>query len=448
MERDPTSKFPKRLARDIYLSNDVGRDSPFDFFKDRTVTRMQNARNPDEPQDLLFAEKMRKRVPCPVNYNVIPHHARVVVSKLVEEGGLSATRIEDEQLNDKGYVKPAYIRNVAFPKAPRFDDSVAKNHVQLRKQLMEERAEVIRKDTDKNPPQVRDIVVKPDCSKAPTMGTYVAPRPSSHTFQRYTELPWQRKEKADLERDERGDGGKGVDGGDQRSASAPLDNGTMEETQEAIWSRKNKATLEKHGLIAGGRRERLRQKTIENRANASGSGAVNFRLQSSRNAPIAFQPRAKEVNDSFYVPKYDVTTSEPKKVADVRLNKYASRPNDTNLIKSHVDKLLTIEHLSKYYKKQKKLETTSAFRTPDDVGVNDDVYVGDDGVYKPITAFDDYSLHPPTPPKMHLTRKYQGTPDLSNYADRNGEPLDALFAGNRVKYEQKAKAALRREGLL
>jgi hypothetical protein len=445
MERDPTSKFPKRIARDIYLSNDVGRDSPFDFFKDRTVTKMKNARNPDEPQDLLFAEKMRKRVPCSVNYNVIPHHARVVVSKLVEEGGLKSTRLDDERLHDKGYVKPSYIRNVAFPKAPRFDDAVPKNHVQLRKQLTEDRNEMIRKEKDKNPPQVRDVVVKPDFSKAPTLGTYEPPRPSSHTFQRYTKLPWE-KEKSLLEDGDKEKVSKGAK--DERATSAPIDAITLEETHEANWSRKNKATLEKHGLIAGGRRERLRQKMIENRSNVNGSGAVNFQLQSSRAAPIAFQPRGNETNDALYIPRYDVTTREPKKVADVKLSKYAGRPKDTNLIKSHVDKLLTIEHLSQYYKKQKKLEAISAFRTPDDAGVNDDVYVGEDGVYKPITAFDDYSLHPPTPPKMHRTRKYQGTPDLSNYADRNDVPLDSLFAGDRIKYEQKAKAALRREGLL
>ena len=473
MEHDPTSKFPRRLARDIILSTDVGRDSPFDFFKDRSVTKMMNARNPNEPQDLLFAEKLHRRVPCPVNYNVIPHHARAVVGRLVEEGGLATTRVEDERLNDKGYVKPSYIRNVAFPKAARFDNTAPKNHVQLRKQLVEEREEVLRKEKDKNPPGVRDIVVKPDCSRAPTFGSpFVPPAVSSDAadcrLQRFTQFPWQRRgsantDGADAETDVHSRRkGRAVasikaptgDPGDARSASAPpllssAGSPLLGESEEAVWARKNKAALEKHGLIAGGRRERLHQKTMENRSMPNGSGAVNFRLQSSRAAPVGFQPRDKEVNDAFYLPKYDVTTAEPKKVADVRLGRFASRPQGTNVIKAHVDKLLTIDHLSKYYKHHRRLQATSAFRTPDDVGVDDDVFTDQTtGIHKPVSAFDDYSLHPPTPPKLPRTRKYNGTPDLCNYADRPGVPLDALLAGEGAVRRRKAKASLRRDGLL
>lgn len=471
---DLSFKFRKKAVRDIYLSNDIGRESPFDPFKDRTVTKFMA--NPDHltSDGMYFAEKPGRRVQCMVKMNKIAHQPNIRVEKLVEEGGIPATRKEDELLNDKGYVRPNYIRDVSFTTAQRFDNEAPKNHVQLRKMLMEEREEAIKQEQFKNSEKhayskPRDIVQVPDFSHAPTFGT-PPPKPEYSLLKpgqsKFTQFGFE-KSKKETHQHRNASSYFPIIGGDEKKpeeeeeqASDTLNPShnplfSSADAQEA-WEAKRKETLSKHGMITGNKKELLRAKAIAKRADTA-QGIVDFSLLAPREAPMSFQPRGKEMHDLLYQPSFAVTTREVKKCADVRIGKYAPRFVKSTELKDNVDKLLTIENLSRFYKTQCERDRQSAFVTPDQTFEREERLsklsrehnqATISAQIKPFSPFDDYALHPPTPPKGTLTRKFTKTPDLSNYADRYNEPLGAILGGEKQSREKAAKQALRKEGIL
>ena len=507
---DLSFKYRKKAVRDIYLSSDIGRESPFDPFKDRTVTKFMANPNSFVSDGMYFAEKQGRRVPNMVKYDTVSHHANIRVDRLVEEGGIPATRREDEALNAKGYERPSYIRDVSFTKAPRFGvhDPESDNPIQRRKRLMEEREERLKMEkflssTRHDNSKMPDIVQTPDFSRAPAFGP-PPPKDDSSILKgqsKFTVFEFEKKagvsssgalpsaaggsrpprsESAPLmgrdaladplSDDSDGDGDGGLASEQTRLMTSAAD------AQEA-WEAKRKATLAKHGMIVGSRRELLKAKALAKRADTA-QGIADFSLLASREAPTGYQPRGKETNDLLYLPKYGVTTREAKRVADVRLDRYAGRAAKSTAIKDSVDKLLTIENLSKFYKARAEAERQSAFITPDEQAAfarAREGSVGEEasasasrvsrhhqhnnnssalsaidplGPIKPFSPFDDFSLHPPTPPKGTQTRKFTKTPDLAVFADRANEPLSAILGGNRGEREKKARQALRREGLL
>ena len=492
------STMPRRLARDIHFSMDIGRESPFDPFQKRDVTRLFSKKPVEGATLMYFAQKPLRRSPCPVVF------ARQEAKKMT-----SLVR----PITQASYYPelPPTVKDVSFTRAPRFGASSRPASVQREKKedkrtpsrgrdggvhnvdaLFEQVARAAaaaaageprpeeaaaaeaeaaasrrRAKAEAGATSLEDSIVKvPDCRNAPSFGVMTtreghapsaasrriarAATPQGMTRQRkHMLLPWELDE-MQLKRDKLasagdargakdGKGGKANTSAKSAGGDASASGGAAGATSGATDDPTEELEVEW---------DRKKQQVLARFGVGQGAASRDHARRHQRDikgVDIAAQPGrvkgwtkfhapGKEVFDLTYTPKYDVTTRE-RSVAHVELGKQAARfPKPTD---STAQDILNIDNLKKVHERMRRRERKL------NVGLHaqDTGTVATSKVDTLCSADElDYNTSTLLAPNPAVTRKYHGSPDLFLCADRRDEPLAAIVGGDLSKYRDKAKA--------
>ena len=442
------STMPHRLYRDIRLSNDIGRDSPMDPFVGKDMTLLFGKKKDSSTGLMYFAQKPLRKT-----------QGSVVMSKQPDpRKGMSIYRPISQVTYDVKYAADCE-KAIAFTKGKRFPDPDARTkRLEERKQVLLSRKQfgdntpIPLMEPEKKYPELppRDIVEKPDLSHAPLIGKYAGRgwdkddgSPPRKKLTKWTMFPWEKKGRPTSPSSPTAVTQTTVpdptveDGVDLTAPSPPpparaqsanptKSRPETEEEEEEKWLKERKGLLARYGLSGGGtRRERLRR-----RARPKGA---DFSATTGRDAPVFDLAQGKQLVDLLYLPKYDVTSRERKKYADVGIGKYAGRA--TNAEAPHiqsVNRVLEPNRLQKFHQKKLQREAESALAMPASNGAPKAVSE------KPLTGADEFTTNPRTlhAPVTVVTRAFKGAPDITLYSDRPNEPLSAVLGGDKKRYER------------
>jgi hypothetical protein len=468
------STFPHRLYRDIRLSNDIGRDSPMDPFKTKDLTLLFSKKKDTSRSLMYFAQKPLRR----------PHGAVVMGKQPDPRKGMGIYREITQASYEVSYPMDPHIA-VSFTKGRRFPDPMARNrHLEERRQVLLSRKvggdhSPIELALDPAPedapgPYLKSVIEPLDDSHVPKFDLYagrkwdISPERRSPRRDRFTVFPWERRGRKSVSRNANRPatqpsgnasptsqtGGGKVDDDDTKSSVADRElarsraqsvaqqsvatgNGgpgsrkardTNEQQDEEQWLKERKQLLTRYGLSGGAaatRRERLKRRLKPK--------GTDIGANTGRDAPVCGMAYGKELHDLTYNPKYDVTTMERKKLADVKLDKYASRQEDG--LPAHiatVNAVLDYSRLTKFHQMKLKQERESALALPN---ANNNTSQHQE---RPLTAADDYATNPRTgyAPRTVVTRIWKGAPDMSLFSDRPDEPLAAVLGGDMRRYRK------------
>jgi hypothetical protein len=454
---DVTSKFPNKLARDIYLSNDIGRDPNVDPFTTRDITKIfGDARKLERgATTLCYADKPKLRhSPSPVNMMKL-------TGRNTPGGTRSGTPCEGNYTPKELEAKTV----ISFTKDARWGEERSMNAAMLRREVvrkqkaMELGVALQRARVDLNPPP---MISKPNTNKTPAIGNYsgrkmdtlMQEKHLAQPFERFTTLPWEAhkaklaKHAVQLNLPTGGGapvtkpsvtftGGGGTQTGRSVGKSLTYRSvGTSEgEEEEERWKAERALLIQRMGLGAGGsNRDRKKKQHIQKGA--------DFASLAPRAAPMWNQPRGKETHDLMYKPSHDLTSNSRAHSATVRLGSYASRENlETRRPFIDVaDRILQFENLVKFHERQKLNAKRSVFALPEErVTDDDDERAGEKGrrgmtVELGLSRIDDFSLHPEStrPPQRGLYAPQMSTsPSLFLYSDRPDTAISQVLGGVR-----------------
>jgi hypothetical protein len=500
---DATSKFPKKLSRDIYLSNDIGRDPNVDPFVSRDITKIfGDARKLERGTTTLsYAEKPKLR------------HSPSPVSMLKSTGRGAAAVGSRSGTPCEGSYTPQLQESqntITFPKDVRWGEDRAQSAAMQRKEVvsrqraMELDVALQRARVDLNPPP---LIIVPDARNAPHIGKYsgrrgdktVNERQLAAPIERFTVMPWDAsrsklaKKSVHLQLPPtvpttanaagnsssrppplaHGGGGAftGRPGGKpmlstQRSMATSE---SMEEEEER-WKTERTLLIQRMGLGGAGANGANRNGRKKKEPTPKGA---DFSSLASRSAPMWNQPRAQEIHDLMYSPSTTVTSNARAHSANVRIGNYSSR-NKAATNKPFVDvadKILQFENLLKFHDRQKLNAQRSVFALPQEFSDGDDD-LGDDsaaaeggitgGSSSPnkrtkshkcgdddepmLSRIDDVALHPEStrPPQRGLfSPQVASSPSLFLFADRSDTTISHVLGGARQVSSASNRSKLR-----
>lgn len=473
-----TSKFPKKLFRDVFMATDIGRDSPFDPFKNGDITALFASKKERSAGLMYFAQKPLRRCPAPVNYAKMPDPRK----------GLQRIR---PAITDALYDPPLppTTHNVVIPTSPRFPVQARKGVHSCRNNApMEsakpkgesgERAKLKRKvsvdfldgtfvdadalkklATDKPRELFADTEAREGASHAPTFRLMAGREPKSNPAKGgsgsprrklYTVFPWENGAKQDkrattapaptphasptkvanpqMDRSEVSASPASPASPSKVEEDAKGIEKALQDLDEEEWGKARKALIARYGLVTGGgRKERLRRKPK--------SKGLDFTGQPGRNAPMSWATPHMQPRDVTYDVNFGQLTKERKVLANVHLGRYANRSSNSAPYLETANRVMEYTHLLRFHKKKQIEAQRSALALPgshSSQGLNE----------RPLTAADDLWCHNASlyAPVSVVTRLLPGNPDLALYADRADEPLSAVLGGDRKRYERAAKAS-------
>lgn len=503
------STMSHRLYRDIFFSTSIGRDSPFDPFQERDITTLSGKRRELHSSLMYFAVKPLPRCPAPVNYAKMPDPKRSAVTTRTVTQAVYHPQFPNEVAPSVSFTRasrlPPRPASVAGRITAEQTQGAAGGTVRRR-----DGADDLGSPSNGGQPDLRShslcsVVQVPDASHAPSIGKMSGRGWTSEASARRTRkcvasvFPWDKtpavvvgSDSSDGKTAKAGDGEAGsgsgtahrnrsgdrspplshhpslfeegghvAPGDDGRPvsaaghANAPVPSGanTTSAAQGAAvgavlsdedWLQERKQLIARFGLVTGGgRKDRVRR--------AIRPKGPDFAAHTGREAPARYMPHGQQFNDLTYDVRYDATTRERKKLADVRLARYAARP--TSSLPAHMEtanKVIEIERLVKFHEQQVKAQQKSALALPatyagDTGGSTGSIMTGffsssplstsdgsrPSGVPR-MSAADEFNCNPEShhPPKVVVTRVFRGAPDLGMYSSRPDEPIRSTLAAD------------------
>ena len=488
------STMPARLAHDIQFATALGRDSPFDPFQGRDITKLFSERKEASHGLMYYPVKQVRKAP--------------VAIVMAKSTGRTTPAMSEPKivLNDAFYDSVALPEGpkVSFTKAPRVllghlavaEKPVAKKSraLELAEQsilkkytgLTEEELMTARQRgalrASRRPPtsepagrvvsigsgpahQGRSPIslateVRPKSRASTALSASMQTEKSAAPLKRNTVIfPWD----APKGRHHRKPGGSPsnatVDRPNTATSFLDLSNGTAleEPTQgspqqqqdraggaseadsEEAWLERRKQYLNRFGLLGGSNRYRSQ----------SAPRGPDIANMPGREAPVDFQPRGKEKNDVMYNPKYGVTT-RVRSVAHVELGKQASRFQGPNEYLKRINGLLNYDHLSKLHTQTREKEKKAfggleayAMRSASSAGAATEGEGLDDRVFaKPLSAADEFAYNTSSLAPASRNTDAPRTVDSILCADRADEPLSSVLGGDPRPYRRAAKRAV------
>jgi hypothetical protein len=231
----------------------------------------------------------------------------------------------------------------------------------------------------------------------------------------------------------------------QTSTSAPQQHhrsGMTPEEAEEVWLEQRRLFVNRFGLLGGSANRKY-----------SGPSGPSIGAIPGREAPVGFQPRGKECNDVMYVPKYGSTT-RTRTVAHVELGKQAARDRGPDLHKRHVEALLNVDYLSKLHQRTREREKRQFAGLDTAIGrgatpiaskaeITDDMSPEDRIFQRPLTAADELAYNTSSlRPASRNCHAVPHTVDSILCADRADEPLASVLGGDPRPYRRAAKRAM------
>lgn len=457
---DATSKFPKRLARDIILSNDIGRDTKVDPFAQRDITKLfgDHQRIDRGLTTVCFSDKPKLRhTPSPVD--MVKETGRERKKSIMKAG-------DDDAPVDGGKYNPTHpsltaSAKVSFTKDSRWRELRQPTTAQLRKEvivkqkMMQLEAELQRANVSLEPPP---MLQRPDVQHVPGFAGYSS-RPQSSMVaasrladvDRFTVFPWERKnrlEKKAVELEKlqaasgspaHGHSGSGAGATTARHTNASGRGGftTHRSThtggsesaheEDERWQAERKMLLQKMGLATGPGAKRFDKAS---RKKQSIRGADFSSTVSRDGQKLFFHQPAPEVGDLSYHPNHGSTTRARALSADVRIARYSSRDavQTRRPFTETVDNILQFENLLRFHQRQKLRAKESVFALPDQEAQQGDL----DQQLSTITKADDFNLHPESirPPQRSFYPERQAhSPSIFLYSDRPGSTVAKVVGG-------------------
>lgn len=468
----------KKLCRDIHFATNVGRDSPFDPFANRDVTKLFSDKYEPSSSLMYFAHKPDRHVPMPVVMSKMPHGHQFDNVMEVTQASYDPTPL------------PAG-KAISFTKAQRFRDSrprscgpsdddedasrqrASRSDAVLAGSMVSDGMRTTTGDdgaanaTDaRRRPHSRQLHT-PDPTKArgPAFGrmsdrdgrapSRVANAPviraaSAQSTARPGEkivFPWERGANGSPKP---GTAGKGARRGGAGSNASPTgsvapsmaasqrrddaslaasgigsapgkDGGPTAAEEHEAWLEKRKLLINRFGLTGGNDRRRRQSERVR---------APDITAMPGREKVMKFHAPGKEKNDLMYDPKITVTT-KTRSVAHVELGKQAGRWQRGQPHVQRVEELLNVDNLSRLHQRHLRRERSRQWsRDPSSTAP---VFEG-----KPLSAADEFAYNTTTlrPPKP---RHVAHTTDALLCADRPDEPLAAVLGGDAGKYRRAAQ---------
>jgi hypothetical protein len=463
----------KKLYQDIQFATALGRDSPFDPFQGRDITKLFSERKEPSGALMYFSTKPMRKGPAALPFG------RTTGRQAVTSGAPPGPQLIDASYDlsplpegpKVSFTKASRNAFSHLPAPPKDDhdspDKQPKRDVGTEgiTSMNEEDFLTCRQRAQKRSTQRPSSVVQhgstfgrgADRSGHAPGGSHsrlsqpTSARPDSPSHRKNYLFPWEQtkvtKPRAPLSHapvspaaGAAGSLNASVQLGDTDLTSPTNATGkdVLNEVEtEAAWLEMRRQFINRFGLLGGANHRR-----------SNGPKGPEFSLMPSRKAPMGFQPPGKECNDVMYAPK-DTVTTKRRSVAHVELGKQASRFQGPNEQLRHVSHLLDYDHLAKLHhstrQKEKRafagIQSVHAGTSSNDAGsVSNSV---EDRIFeRPLTAADEVaynwaSLRPPT-----RTNYVAYTSDAYLGADRSDEPLSSVLGGDPRPYRRAAKRAL------